>query len=208
MALGKTASSTATVSTANNPPSINTIQFHNLSEKQKWEGATISYAFIKKWHGRGCVLTVVLGKSDRVTLRNGFTVSVSQDIKPRNIESPQWRSAKGINKHLKWRKNNEPFRGRKGPCLLVSQASERAVRVSRTPMNNVYGFRGLLRHRRIGIYITSETRLQYESGTNTHPVPIWKNKNGDRLDKSVRVIGIDLQPSARKPPAKCRRIMI
>ena len=200
MALGKTST--------DNPASINTIQFHNLSKKQKWEGATISYAFIKKWHGRGCVLTVVLGKSDRVTLRNGFTVSVSQDIKPRNIESPQWRSAKGINKHLKWRKNNEPFRGRKGPCLLVSQAPERAVRISRTPMNNVYGFRGLLRHRRIGIYITSETRLQYESGTNTHLVPIWKNKSGDRLDKSVRVIGIDLQPSARKPPAKCRRIMI
>ena len=207
MALGET----ATASTASYPASINTIQFHNLShkQKQKWNGPTISYGIISKWHHKGCVLTVVLGDGGRVTLKHGFTVSVSQDIKPKNIESPQWKGVEGKYKHLRWTKNGETIRGRQGQRLRVSQASStRAVKISNTPVSVTYGFRGLLRHSRNGIYITSETRLQYESGTNTFTVPIWKNKNRDRLDKSVRVIGIDLQPSARKPPAKCRRIMI
>ena len=207
MALGER----ATASTANYPASINTIQFHNLSDKQKqkWNGPTIAYAIISEWHHKGCVLTVVLGDGGRVTLKHGFTVSVSQDIKPKNIESPQWKGVEGKYKHLRWTKNGETIRGRQGQRLRVSQASStRAVKISNTPVSVTYGFRGLLRHSRNGIYITSKTCLQYESGTNTFSVPIWKNKDRDLLDKSVRVIGIDLQPSARKPPRKCRRMMI
>ena len=85
------------------------------------------------------------------------------------------------------------------------------MKISRTPVSVMYGFREVATSR-VGIYITSQTLLEYEDREgNVNSVPIWKNKKGGALDKSVHVIGIDLQslmPLPDGPPTKRRRLRI
>jgi len=212
MVLGET-KETPEIDAFNRNASIVKLRFHKLSEKhaRTWKHPTVVAAFVNKWHGRGNALVVVLGDGRRLTLKHGFTVETSKAISPENIASPQWRGPTGKLKNLLWTKTGEPFRGRKEQRLRVSQASPTSVKISRTPVSVMYGFREVATSR-VGIYITSQTLLEYEDREgNVNSVPIWKNKKGGALDKSVHVIGIDLQslmPLPDGPPTKRRRLRI